>query len=359
MGLEFLEFIPDMPDNPKVRPIMIIGAGSIIQDSHLPAYKMAGYQVMGIFNRTIDRAQELAAAFDIEKSYDDLDAIIAEGSKYDAVFDIALPANLITMVLDKLPIGAKVLMQKPMGESIQEAADILAICREKKFVAGVNFQLRQAPYMLHLKSLIESDLIGDVYDVDWRVTTLQPWDLWTFLNDKSRCEINYHSIHYIDAIRSLFGDVSSVYCKTMMSPKAANLSQTRTTTILDYGDYLRVNIATNHGHDYAPDYQESCLKIEGTKGAIRLTLGLILDYPTGRPDKLEYITYDLGQWQEINLTGSWFPEAFIGTMGGLLKKIESPEFDYKNDVEDAYKTMCTVEACYESNQSGAIPVVYE
>ena len=29
-----------------------------------------------------------------------------------------------------------------------------------------------------------------------------------------------------------------------------------------------------------------------------------------------------------------FPEAFIGTMGGLLKKIEDPEYNYVNSVSD-------------------------
>lgn len=75
---------------------------------------------------------------------------------------------------------------------------------------------------------------------------------------------------------------------------------------MDYGDYLRVNISTNHGHDYGTEHQESYLQIEGTKGAIRLTLGLILDYPEGRPDKLEYYTYEAGEWKEAEIIGSWF-----------------------------------------------------
>ena len=66
------------------------------------------------------------------------------------------------------------------------------------------------------------------------------------------------------------------------------------------------------------------MKIEGIKGAIRIQLGLILDYPTGRPDKVEYITEDGKGWRELEVKGSWFNEAFIGTMGGLMKKLEDP-----------------------------------
>ena len=31
------------------RPIYIIGAGGIVNDAHLPAYKIAGYNVQGVF----------------------------------------------------------------------------------------------------------------------------------------------------------------------------------------------------------------------------------------------------------------------------------------------------------------------
>lgn len=171
-------------------------------------------------------------------------------------------------------------------------------------------------------------------------------------------ESNYHSIHYIDCIRSFVGDPTSVYCKTMQHPKMRDLAQTRTAIIMDYGKDLRVNLHINHNHDYAKDYQESMLKIEGMKGAIRVRLGLILDYPEGRPDKVEYILDDGEGWRELKVRGSWFPEAFIGTMGGLMKKLENPDYDYMNSVEDAYHTMCVVESCYKSSAEGGTPVEY-
>lgn len=357
-SLNEIKYLPAMPKDVKKRRIFVIGAGEIVKDAQLPAYQLAGYPVAGIYNRTKVHADKLKEEFNIPKVYDCLEEMIQDAAKEDGVFDIALPANLTGCILKKLPDGAGVLMQKPMGESIEEATELLEICREKKLIAGVNFQLRQAPYMIQLRQMINEGLIGDIYDVDWRVVTLQPWYLWTFLNNKERCEINYHSIHYIDAVRSLLGEPKGVYCKTLKSPKSPNLAQAASTIILDYGDSLRVNIGTNHAHDFSTRYQESCLKVEGTKGAIRLTLGLILNYPQGRPDKLEYILNGAEDWVEVPLKGSWFPEAFIGTMGGLLRKLEDPSYIYMNSVEDAYKTMCVTEACYISSEKGSVPVIY-
>ena len=71
-----------------------------------------------------------------------------------------------------------------------------------------------------------------------------------------------------------------------------------------------------------------------------------------------YITFDEGEWKELPVRGSWFNEAFIGTMGGLMKKIDDPNYEYMNSVEDAFHTMCVVEACYKSSAEGGTPVDY-
>ena len=41
----------ELPRNP--RPIVILGAGGIVHDAHLPAYRKAGYPVFGIENREL------------------------------------------------------------------------------------------------------------------------------------------------------------------------------------------------------------------------------------------------------------------------------------------------------------------
>ena len=54
----------------------------------------------------------------------------------NAIFDIALPASAIIEVLQKLPIGAAVLLQKPMGSSLAAAKEIVALVESKKFIAA-------------------------------------------------------------------------------------------------------------------------------------------------------------------------------------------------------------------------------
>ena len=128
-----------MPE--KARNIVIVGAGGIVSGSHLPAYKMAGYPVVGIYDLDHEKAEKAAKEFGIPNAVPELEQLIELGVREDAVFDIAVPASKTASILRLLPDNAAVLMQKPMGESIEQAKEILDICHAKNLTAGVNFQL--------------------------------------------------------------------------------------------------------------------------------------------------------------------------------------------------------------------------
>jgi hypothetical protein len=108
--------------------------------------------------------------------------------------------------------------------------------------------------------------------------------------------------------------------KTLIN-KFKNLSSSRTTIIFDYDDAMNAVINTNHDHNFGPKNQESFIKWEGSKGAIKAKMGLLLDYPKGVPDHFEYCLFDAKgspEWKTMELEGSWFPDAFIGTMSSVM-----------------------------------------
>jgi predicted dehydrogenase len=352
--MELNQTVP-LPKNPL--PIVIIGAGSIIKDAHLPAYKIAGFPVRGIYNRTKIKAEELKKEFDfVEKVYDTVSELIEDGKSCNAVYDIALPANRNCEILELLPEGAPVLIQKPMGETLEEAQQILEVCRRKKFVSGINFQLRYAPYIMAARDLIDKGILGKVYDIEMMVCVYTPWHLWDFLFELPRMEILYHSVHYLDMIRSFLGNPTKVYASSIKHPKMKDLAQTRTTMILDFEEYVQARVITNHGHEFGLEKQQSYVKFEGTKGAIKIRVGLSLDYPKGMPDKFEYISLEdkVPTWKEVSLKGSWFPEAFIGTMAGVQNSYLDPSIPLLHSTEDCYDTMRLVEAAYKSSEEGGI-----
>jgi predicted dehydrogenase len=343
---------PDLPSEP--RPIVSIGAGAIVRSAHMPAYRKAGWKVVSNFDVDTSRAQVLAREFEIPRTCRTLDEVVSSAPQ-DCVFDLAVPASGILGILEALPHGAAVLMQKPLGEDLKHATAIRDLCRKKGFLAAVNLQLRYAPNMIAARDLVSRGLIGDLHDMEVRVTCSMPWHLWKFLYGIPRMEIIYHSIHYVDLVRSFLGDPSGVWCKTLKHPDMMDLASTRTSIAFDYGDARRANISTNHGHKYGGRHQESSVKLEGTAGAAVIRMGVNLDYPRGRPDELEYCILGKGtpSWNCVRLEGTWFPDAFIGTMGSVMRRASGETSELATSVEDAWRTMAVIEACYSSSDHGS------
>lgn len=346
------KYHPVLPSDP--RPICIVGAGSIVRDAHLPAYKMAGFPVHSLTNRTRAQAEALAADWNIPNVFDTVEELIATAPP-GAVFDIAIPADKLAAVLRLLPPGSPVLIQKPMGETIEQAREILAVCRERRLIAAINFQLRFAPFVMAAKDLIGRGVIGDLRDMEIRVTVETPWDHFPFLKNAPRLEVVYHSVHHIDCIRHFLGNPRGIYAKTLRHPEL-DMPESRTSMILDYGDAVRANIQTNHFHRFGPRHQESYIKWEGTKGAIKAKMGLLMNYPDGVPDTFEVCTFGDGQpvWQTIPLEGTWFPHAFVGAMAQVMRAADGESDALVTSVEECIHTMACVEAAYRSSAQGGI-----
>jgi predicted dehydrogenase len=356
-----LENVFEQAEAPKpqvARPIVMIGSGGIVHDAHLPAYAKAGFPVAALVDMNPERAEALAKKFHVALGT----ASINEAIRFapgDTIFDVAVPAKVIPGILPQLPDGAAVLIQKPMGETLEEALEILRICRAKGLTAAVNFQLRWAPNMLTARALTDVGALGELHDMEVNVSVHMPWELWSFLRTAPRLEILYHSIHYIDLVRSWFGNPRGIYAKTVKSPRTPELAATKSVIVFDYGDDKRVLIASNHSHDFDPKMQRSFVQWEGMTGAMRAQMGVNLNYPAGLPDNLEYIVRGGGGWQEAPVSGNWFPDAFMGSMGSLQAYVQGEAKTLPTSVEDAIDTMRTVEAAYLSSQRGGVelPVV--
>lgn len=342
----------------KPRPIVVIGAGGIVENAHLPAYALAHFPVVAIADTAPGKAVALAGRFGVERAFES----VADAVRFappDAVYDVAVPAAKLIDVLRELPDGVPVLLQKPMGETLEEARLIRELCHAKGLVAAVNFQLRYAPAILAARTLQNKGILGEVHDMEIQVRTHMPWEQWSFLAKAPRLEVLYHSIHYVDLVRSWFGNPQSVSAKTVRNPGTPELQATKSILIMDYGDWRRVFIATNHNYRFGEEYERAFVQWEGTKGAMRATLGVILNYPHGKPDRLEYSTATEPRWITQPLDGQWFPDAFAGSMGSLQAFVEGSAQHLPTRVEDAYRTMQVVEAIYSASRQGGEPIAWD
>ena len=339
------------------RPIVVIGAGGIVHDAHLPAYRKAGFPVWGIVDLNLSRAQALADEYGIANVFGDVASAVA-AAPADAVYDVAIMPEQFRAVLEALPDGAGVLLQKPLGRTLEEGLALRELCRRKRLVAAVNTQLRFAPYVAEARRLIAEGVLGEVYDMAISVRVDTPWHLFPVVG-LERLEITMHSVHYLDLVRSFFGDPDAVSAVTLPHPLKPEIATTRSTILLRYRDRpLRVTIDTDHDHAFGPGHEESSILWQGTKGAIRAQMGLLLDYPEGGSDALQLVLLeekDRG-WRDVPFEGTWFPDAFIGSMGALQRFLERSVPELPTSVDDVLHTMAVVEAAYASQEVEGIPL---
>lgn len=337
----------EIPENPL--PVVIFGAGSIVQDAHLPAYDELSVPVAGIYDPDLARSEKLAETWST-RAFASLDEAL---SQENVIYDLAVPPDALMGLVAVLPEGSIAILQKPFGSDLAEATALLALLEARNIKAAVNFQLRFAPMALALKDAISQGALGDIVDFDGWLALDTPWHLWEFLAELPRVEILLHSIHYLDFMRDILGNPQGIHARTMGHDNSS-ISNTRSSMMLDYGSHVRANLSINHCHNFGRKFQACEFRICGTKGAAYMKMGVNLDYPKGEPDEL-WLNIN-GAWQQVALEGDWFIEAFHGRFAQLQRYATGLDDAIQGSVQDAWHTMALVEAAYESSAKPMHPI---
>lgn len=339
------EYKPQLP--PKTDyGIGIVGCGGIVNYGHLAAYKQHGLRVLACYDANPDAARKTADAQGIARVYDTLDALLADPA-IDIV-DIAVqPWHQRAIAEQALAAGKHLLCQKPLADIFADARAIAEAGKRAGRKVAVNQQMRWSAGIAAAHDLIAKGYIGQPTDAQIQVTTNTPWHLWPWLAQSPRLEISYHSIHYLDSLRYLFGNPEWVTSRHARYPKQGARAETKTITVLDYAGGLQALVAVNH-QDESPDGYAT-FRFLGTEGIIKGTIGLMYNYPAGRPDTFEIHRHgDAPEaWESIALEGLWIPDAFIGPMASLMAAIQSGG-EPLTSAEDNLDTLRVVDAAYLS-----------
>ena len=221
----------------------------------------------GIYDPDIKKAKKCAENYSIEKIYSSEEEALAEK---DVVFDIAVPPQVLLGIVQKIPNNSICQLQKPMGNSMTQAKRIKEIINEKNIIACVNLQLKFSPMMIALREAIDKNMLGKLTELEISLSVGTPWHLWPFLETLDNVEVPLHSIHYLDWIRSVLGNPTSVHCKSVKHPNLPNLADARSSIILQYEDDIRCCLSINHTHDnssHGMKHSHAYARVEGLDGA--------------------------------------------------------------------------------------------
>ncbi len=344
-----LDYRPQLPRRLE-RGIGIVGAGGIVQYGHLPAYRQAGFSVLGITDPDGEKARRVAEERGIPTVYDDLDALLADPAV--EIVDVAVyPWAQLAVVERAAAAGKHLLCQKPLADRYEDAVRAVAAARAAGVKLAVNQQMRWDAGIRCLKLLLERGWLGDPTYASIQVHVLTDWSLWPWIYAGDRLEVMYHSIHYMDSLRFLLGTPDRVFTSGSRSPGETTPGETRTLTVWEYESGLRALIDANHGTWHDDRY--ATFRIEGTEGIAKGTIGLMYDYPKGRPDTLEFSSrrHYPGVWFRPTLETLWIPDAFVGPMASLMRAIEDGS-EPETSGADNLGTLRAVFAAYRSMAEG-------
>jgi len=332
------------------RKIGICGAGGIVDGAHLPAYKKAGLEVVAIFDTDHAKATDVAKRHGIPTVYKTLSELLAD-PKVEIV-DIAVPAAAQPEIFAQVAAAKKhILAQKPFATTVAAGEAMVKQASDAGIIAAVNQQLRFEEGVAAAHKMVELGWIGTVSNFSINVNLITPWEMWPWAKDLERLEVMLHSIHYHDLIRWFLGDAKTVFCAAGRTAGQFPKGETRTISTALYNSGVTSLVHANHVNRGGDNYAE--YRIDGDKGSIRGTLGLLYDYPNGRVDTLEVNSQVVPTdgWMPYPVTTRWFPDAFIGTMGSVMDAVSTGS-NLRASVADNIGTLKMVEALYKSMDSG-------
>lgn len=322
-----LNYLPEMPQF-RDRGIGIVGAGFIVRDCHLVAYAEAGFHVVGMTSRNLDRAREVASLRGVPKVYESLDGMLADPAV--EVVDVAVPPlvqpGVIREILDRGTHVKGILAQKPLAMSLAEGREIVEACDRAGVLLQVNQNMRYDHSVRALKSLLDQQALGEPVLATIEMRAIPHWMPWA--RDGHSVSTFIMSIHHLDTFRYWLGEPTRVLASTRPDPRTKFPHQDGINLyILEFENGARASawddVWAGPAHEGAGSEIGIRWRVEGTKGLAVGTIGWP-GWPDRVPSTIDYTTIrDDGIWHRPRWNVAWFPDAFSGTMAGLLRALET------------------------------------
>ncbi|MCO6455734.1 MAG: Gfo/Idh/MocA family oxidoreductase [Pirellulaceae bacterium] len=345
-----LDYLPRLPRDRQV-PIGCIGAGFIMSDCHLPAYRQSGLNPVAITSRSPGKAAEVARRFNL-RHYASCRQMLDDGQIQ--VVDIAVPPDVQLDVVREIvgqpgPVRA-ILAQKPLGINYSQAREIVDLCRQAGILLAVNQNMRYDQSVRACRDLLRRGYLGQPVLATIDMRAIPHWMPWQ--QRQGWVTLRIMSIHHLDTFRFWLGDPERVFASVRPDPRTGRQFAHEDGIclyILEYADGARASawddVWTGPAREGAAGDLGIRWRVEGTEGLARGTIGWP-SYPARTPSTLDFSTLRRpGYWFQPRWNEVWFPDAFAGPMAELLCGLEdgaSPELSG----DDNLRTMALVDACY-------------
>ncbi len=332
---------PELPYRPRVPMdagvgIGLIGCGGITQ-SHLQAYKKAGYRVVALASRERERAEVRRAEFFPEAAiHADWIELLARDDV--DVVDIATSPEVRGPIIEAaLRAGKHVLSQKPLALTLTEGERLTALAEQLGRRLAVNQNGRWAPHFAWMRAAISAGLIGEVSSVDFTVHWDHHWICGTPFEELPHLILADFAIHWFDIATAFFGDRRA---RRVFAAAARSRGQRAHPPFLAHAcaefDGGQATFAFNADTAFGPEDRTT---IVGSRGTLRSVGPSLM--------RQRVTLHTAAGVASPELEGCWFPDGFHGAMAELLCAIE----ENREPMHSARANLRSLALCFAAMES--------
>lgn len=324
--------------------IGLVGCGGIAR-FHIEGYRrVLGEQgrVVAVCDPNRKNLDEFCDRHAVPARFTDPQHLI-DSDEVDVISLLTPPAVRGEVIFPAVERGIHLLVEKPFGETAQDAAGFVEAGERAGTQIAVNHELRFTPEMSAIRQLIADGELGDIrflaHHHFQNRTTVRGWR-----SQEKRLEINIFSIHLIDRIRWLSGrKPASVSAATRSWDKSVR-GETFTALTVQF-DGGAVGGMVSNWHSLG--IPECRLRVDGTKGSAVAVKSSLID------DAAKLLIQQNGAPLEERDCSR--RENFIIAMGESMAELlnavrnGSPPL---HSGRDNLETMAIVDAAYRSAEDG-------
>ena len=198
----------------KIR-IAIVGTGYFSQ-FHFDAWRRLKVKVVAICSLHENDAIYYSKKFrnchifsNFKKMLDEVDL--------DFVDIVIPPKDHLKLIKIAASKNVNIICQKPFTNSYSEAKDAANISNKNNILLIVHENFRFQPWYLKIKTILDSDALGELYQVSFRMRPGDGQGKDAYLNRQpyfqkmERFLIHETAIHFIDVFRFLFGEIETIF----------------------------------------------------------------------------------------------------------------------------------------------------
>jgi len=325
-------------------------------------------ELVAICGRNRERAEEMAAKYNIPKVFTDYKDMIQQ-SDLDAII-VAAPDDLhYEITMQALGAGLHVLCEKPLALTVQQAREMYEEAEKIKVKHMVMFTYRWLPFFRYVYGLINQGYIGRCYHCEFRYLMGHGRDKeyqWRFDQKRANGALADMGSHMIDMARWLVGDISRVSAQLGVFVDRPGIDGGQIDPSNDCA-FMLVEFANGaHGMIHASAvahiaerYMQQQVTLYGEAGSLEIDIpyggadaGAIIRVARNQDKQFQTLEVPESYWGEVSRSEPFdvFTKQSAGTRffidAILANSSVTPTF------YDGYKAQQVIEAAMESYRSG-------